>query len=45
MSDVDKMSTSEGKTRDLVADKLSKETGEKMSGKTYERLKTIAKST
>jgi ParB-like chromosome segregation protein Spo0J len=35
----------EGKTRDLVADKLSKETGEKISGKTYERLKTIAKST
>lgn len=31
-----------GRTRDLVAEKLSKETGENLSGKTYERLKTIA---
>jgi N6-adenosine-specific RNA methylase IME4 len=34
--------TFEGETRNLVADRLSEQTGEKMSGKTYERLKTIA---
>jgi hypothetical protein len=32
----------EGKTRDLVAAQLSEQTGAKMSGKKYERLKTIA---
>ena len=42
MSEVDRMTTSEGKTRDLVAVQLSEQTGVKMSGKKYERLKTIA---
>lgn len=32
----------EGKTRDLVAAQLSEQAGAKMSGKKYERLKTIA---
>lgn len=32
----------EGKTRDLVADKIKEQTGVKMSGKKYERLKNIA---
>jgi hypothetical protein len=36
MSDVDKMSTSEGKTRDFVASQISQQTGKKLSGKTYE---------
>ncbi len=31
-----------GKTRDLVADKIQKQTGAKMSGKKYDRLRTIA---
>ena len=42
MPDVDKMTTSEGKTRDLVVAKIKEETGKKMSGRKYERLKTIA---
>ena len=32
----------EGKTRDLVADKIKEQTGVKMSGKKYDRLKNIA---
>jgi ParB-like chromosome segregation protein Spo0J len=32
----------EGKTRDLVASQITKQTGKKLSGPTYERLKTIA---
>ena len=32
----------EGKTRDLVADKIKEQTGAKMSGKKYDRLRTIA---
>jgi hypothetical protein len=36
------LNLAEGRTRDLVASQITKQTGKKLSGPTYERLKTIA---